>query len=146
MAVYVDDMHQYPIGRYGRMKMCHMMADTTDELLEMADLIGVARKWIQNPGTDNEHFDIAKTKRNKAVAAGAVEVTMRQLAQWRIRKNQTQQRNRQATPARHEPETKANTNPDGSTAGTAATAPPIRSSSGRCTTPAALTETEPAKR
>ncbi len=34
MAFYVDDME----ARFGRMKMCHMIADTTEELLEMASL------------------------------------------------------------------------------------------------------------
>lgn len=75
MTVYVDDM-QAP---YGRMKMCHMMADTTDELFAMADRIGVDRKWIQKAGTIYEHFDIALSKRSKAVAAGAKEVSMRDL-------------------------------------------------------------------
>ncbi len=75
MAVYVDDM-QAP---FGRMKMCHMIADTTDELLAMADRIGVDRKWIQKTGTNNEHFDIAMSKRKLAVAAGAVEVTRLEL-------------------------------------------------------------------
>ncbi len=69
MAVYVDSMK----APFGRMVMCHMMADTTDELLAMADRIGVARKWIQFPGTPREHFDIAQSKRALAVAAGAVE-------------------------------------------------------------------------
>lgn len=75
MAVYVDDM-QAP---FGRMKMCHMMADTTEELLAMADQIGVARRWLQKPGTHREHFDIALSKRKLAVAAGAIEVTQRDL-------------------------------------------------------------------
>jgi hypothetical protein len=52
-----------------------MMADTTEELLLMADRIGVQRKWIQKPGTAYEHFDIAKNKRELAVAAGAKEVS-----------------------------------------------------------------------
>lgn len=80
MAVYVDDMHLSPLGQLGRMKMCHMIADTTDELLAMADKIGVARKWIQKRGTANEHFDIATSKRALAVQAGAIEITMRELA------------------------------------------------------------------
>lgn len=76
MTVYVDDMHTTPMGQFGRMKMCHMVADTTAELLEMADRIGVQRKWLQLAGTPKEHFDIATSKRALAVAAGAVEITM----------------------------------------------------------------------
>lgn len=68
----VDDMK----APFGRMVMCHMMADTTEELLEMADRIGVDRKWLQNPGTKREHFDICKSKRALAIQHGAQEVTM----------------------------------------------------------------------
>lgn len=75
MTVYVDDMR----APFGRMKMCHMIADSTEELLAMADRIGVRRKWLQKPGTHDEHFDIAMSKRRLAVAAGAVEVSRLQL-------------------------------------------------------------------
>jgi beta-lactamase superfamily II metal-dependent hydrolase len=73
--VYVDDMK----AKYGRMIMCHMIADTTEELLEMADKIGVNRKWIQKQGTGQEHFDICLKKRALAVANGAQEVTWKKL-------------------------------------------------------------------
>lgn len=75
MSVYVDDMR----AMYGRMVMCHMVADTTEELLEMADRIGVKRKWLQEAGTWKEHFDICLAKRKAAVAAGAVELGVRDL-------------------------------------------------------------------
>lgn len=75
MAVYVDDMR----AAYGRMKMCHMMADTHEELVQMVDSIGVDRKWIQYAGTHREHFDVCKSKRAKAVELGAVETTQRDL-------------------------------------------------------------------
>jgi hypothetical protein len=89
MSVYVDTME----AAFGRMIMCHMWADTLDELLAMADRIGVLRKWLQRPagawegldprypadhrlkvGTDANwvHFDIAKGKRAAAIAAGAI--------------------------------------------------------------------------
>lgn len=77
MTVYVDNMS----ANYGRMKMCHMVADTTQELLEMADKIGVARRWLQKEGTYHEHFDICLSKRARAVAAGAKEITLRQTGQ-----------------------------------------------------------------
>lgn len=76
MAVYVDDMK----AKFGRMVMCHMLADTSAELLEMADKIGVQRKWLQNPGERLEHFDICLKKRALAVAAGAIEITQREAA------------------------------------------------------------------
>jgi hypothetical protein len=75
MSVFVDEARH----SFGRMLMCHMMADTTEELLAMADRIGVARKWLQKPGTAYEHFDISKGKRADAIAAGAVPVTSRDL-------------------------------------------------------------------
>lgn len=83
MTVYVDDMWRYPMGRFGRMKMSHMAADTSEELLAMADRIGVARRWIQNEGDPRgEHFDIAKGKRALAVKFGAVPIPMREMAMW----------------------------------------------------------------
>lgn len=75
MSVYVDDMWRYPMGQFGRMKMSHMIADTEAELHAMAAKIGVARRWYQG-----DHYDVAMATRSKAVAAGAVEVTLKQLA------------------------------------------------------------------
>lgn len=74
MTVYVDDMR----AKFGRLVMCHMIADTDEELHAMADRIGVARRWFQKPGTARRHYDIALSKRALAVAAGAVEITWRQ--------------------------------------------------------------------
>lgn len=78
MSVYVDDA-RHPFGRY---IMCHLWADTEEELLAMVDRIGVDRKWIQGHPTLSSgkarkaswvHFDIVKTKRALAVKAGAIE-------------------------------------------------------------------------
>lgn len=82
--VYVDDMQ----ASYGRMTMCHMLADTNAELLAMADLIGVSRRWLQRPGTPYGHFDVCLSKRVAAVRAGAVEITMRE-AGMLIRRKRT---------------------------------------------------------
>ena len=73
MTVYVDNLN----AKYGRMTMCHLLADSTDELLKMVDDIGVKRKWIQYPGTHKEHFDICLAKKSLAVALGAQEITTR---------------------------------------------------------------------
>jgi hypothetical protein len=77
VTVYVDDMR----AAFGRMVMCHMLADSTGELLAMADLIGVQRRWLQKAGTPHEHFDIALSKRALAVAAGAAEVDRKGVAE-----------------------------------------------------------------
>ena len=70
MTVYVDNMR----APYGRMVMCHMIADTEAELHAMADRISVARRWYQG-----DHYDICLAKRALAVNHGAREVTQRQL-------------------------------------------------------------------
>lgn len=74
MTVYVDSMR----ANYGRMIMCHMIADTDEELHAMAAKIGVARKWHQSPPRHDSHYDIALSKKALAIAAGAVEITWRQ--------------------------------------------------------------------
>ena len=98
MTVYVDDMYLYPIGRFTRngrqMRMSHMMADTSEELLAMADAIGVARQHIQHAGTPSEHFDISMQKRTLAVRAGAVQVTMREMSAY----NHARRRGEETTP------------------------------------------------
>lgn len=80
MAVYVDNFYITGVT-YRGMKMCHMIADTHAELMEMVDKIGVQQKWIQCPGTANEHFDICFSKRVKAVKLGAIEIGFRDYAQ-----------------------------------------------------------------
>lgn len=75
MAVYVDDMR----AKFGRMLMCHCLADTEEELFAMMDKIGVDRKWYQTK-KGNLHFDIALSMRAKAVRLGAVEITWKQAA------------------------------------------------------------------
>ena len=69
MTVYVDDV-RHP---YGRMVMCHMWSDNLEELLSMADTIGLQRRWLQQPPKASwVHFDVSLTLKAKALAAGAV--------------------------------------------------------------------------
>ena len=74
MTVYVDTMK----ARFGRMIMCHMAADTVGELHEMADLIGMKRKWFQDKPRF-PHYDISLSKKALAISHGAVELGMKDL-------------------------------------------------------------------
>lgn len=80
MTVYVDDMR----AKYGRLILCHMIADTDAELRAMADQIGLGQKWHQV-----DHFDICLAKRAIAIRLGAIEVTKRQAGCMRIRRRIT---------------------------------------------------------
>lgn len=55
MTVYVDSAR----NPYGRMLMCHMVADGVGELLEMADRIGLARRHFQRESFP--HFDLSQS-------------------------------------------------------------------------------------
>lgn len=74
-AVFVDDMYRYPMGKFRRMKMSHMIADTEEELHAMAKRVGVARRWYQG-----DHYDVSMSMRTEALALGAVPITLRQLS------------------------------------------------------------------
>lgn len=68
MSVYVDSAKM----PYRNMIMCHMIADTTDELHKMAIAIGIQTKWFQKDASF-PHYDISSMKRKLAVKAGAIE-------------------------------------------------------------------------
>lgn len=86
MPVYVDDMR----ANYGRLVLCHMLADSDQELHEMADKIGVNRKWWQSPEkTSGSHYDIALSKKALAIQYGAIEITWRQAGAMNSRRRAT---------------------------------------------------------
>ena len=72
VAVYVDAY----FAQYGRMQMSHMIADSLAELHEMADRIGVARRWFQERSTF-PHYDVCKSKRELAINLGAIALEKR---------------------------------------------------------------------
>ena len=86
MTVYVADMN----AKYGRMIMVHMLSDSDNELHQMADKIGVNRKWWQSPEkTSGSHYDICLSKKAKAIQYGAIEITWRQAGAMNFRRKIT---------------------------------------------------------
>ena len=86
MTVYVDNAR----NPFGRMIMCHMVADTIGELLEMADRLGLDRRHFQP--WSHPHFDVSLGYRKTAVSFEqnpAVPVDKHQLVE--IMKRQRQQ-------------------------------------------------------
>jgi hypothetical protein len=78
VGVYVDN----PIWPYRGMLMCHMVADTPEELHVMADKIGMQRKWFQSfAKAKRPHYDVSEPKRRLAVQYGAIEVDSNSLVE-----------------------------------------------------------------
>lgn len=74
MACYVDKLRPFGWRIRGReTESCHLLADTLDELHEMAQQIGLKREWFQNKRS-GKHYDLVPSKRAAAVALGAIEL------------------------------------------------------------------------
>lgn len=79
MVVYVDSAR----NGFGRMIMCHMIADTPSELHAMADEIGMKRQWYQSPEKVSfPHYDLSLSRRALAVAKGAKEISRQELSEY----------------------------------------------------------------
>jgi len=77
MSVYVDSAKN-PVGR---MKMCHMLADTVEELHAMVDKIGIPRRFFKE--VKYPHYDICQSKRGMAIKNGAIPVSDYQILKIR---------------------------------------------------------------
>jgi hypothetical protein len=81
VALYVDRLIDYT-GRvpYRHKVWCHLVADTDDELLAAAAMLGGADEWMQGTRGWDTHFDLPAPWREAALELGAVEVDFRFMA------------------------------------------------------------------
>lgn len=71
MSCYVDPLMPCPTNAKWRYdKACHLIADSLDELHNLAAIIGLKRGWFQDKSLP--HYDLTANKRNAAIKAGAI--------------------------------------------------------------------------
>lgn len=88
MTLYVDHART----PYGRLRLSHLMADTTGELEQARISLGLPPSAWHHPATPDEHLDIGEAERTLAIARlGAVPVTSRYLVTLRQRLRQYHQ-------------------------------------------------------
>lgn len=73
--VYVDDFKAPDGMKY----MYHLIADTPQELREIARNMALPYNCIRNAGKYNEHLYISAVKRNIAISQGAKKITSQEL-------------------------------------------------------------------
>ena len=78
MATYVDELRQ--TGKAKLPMMCHLMADSENELETFARKLGLDPIWRHR-----DHYDLSAGKRYQAVLLGAVEITAREMVALRKR-------------------------------------------------------------
>lgn len=85
--IYVDKLRWFGLHRW-----CHMVTDgPIDELHIFANRIGLKREWFQEKSS-TPHYDLTTAMRERAVKAGASEISDRALvkliAELRAKRNQ----------------------------------------------------------
>jgi hypothetical protein len=78
VATYVDELIWESRGR----RWCHLTADSTDELHELAARLGLLRQWFQSKPDRpwHDHYDLPEELRDQAIACGARPLTTREAA------------------------------------------------------------------
>lgn len=84
MTVRVDELRKWPTKiRCFKPGSAHLTADTLEELHKLAARIGLRREWFQDHRV-HPHYDLTASKRELALAAGAVFVPAKEQARVRL--------------------------------------------------------------
>jgi Protein of unknown function (DUF4031) len=78
MTCYVDAVREYPDAGLRHTRFCHLLADTREELHELADALGIPRRYFQDHPW-RWHHDLPEPLRDQAIALGARELTLREV-------------------------------------------------------------------
>jgi hypothetical protein len=78
VTCYVDTVRDYPDAGLRFERFCHLLADTREELHDMADRLGIPRGFFQEHPW-RWHHDLPAHLRPRAVELGAREVTMHEV-------------------------------------------------------------------
>lgn len=76
MTVYVDDLKYKK--KNGRIKYCHMIADTLEELHEFCQSVGISKHFF-HAYAKHKHYDLNERNRNLAIENGAIEISTREI-------------------------------------------------------------------
>lgn len=94
MTVYVDDFRApATVGRL-KARWSHLTADNRDELHTFAGRIGLKRAWFQDKGDGRWHYDVTDTLRDKAIAAGAQSIGLREMGTFVSTRRKQEEANR----------------------------------------------------
>jgi hypothetical protein len=78
VACYVDAVREYPDAGLRFTRFCHLLADTREELHEMAEALGVPHRFFQDHPW-RWHHDLPEPLREKALELGARELTLHEV-------------------------------------------------------------------
>lgn len=71
--IYVDELRHYPNTPWADGRACHLVSDLSRlELVSFAQALGCREAWLQDRVGQVLHFDLAPSKRRRAVGMGAM--------------------------------------------------------------------------
>lgn len=76
MTVFIDEPRKTEFKNYSL--TAHLLSDNgRDELMQFGHDLGMKKKWLHNPGTPKEHFDLFDAWIGFAIMKGAKQISRR---------------------------------------------------------------------
>ena len=84
MSVYVDNMQRRAVIGRIRSLYSNLTADSRNELLDFADMLGLRPSTAQHWDDPLFHFPVMESQRRRAICLGAIPVTTMELLARRL--------------------------------------------------------------